>query len=342
MLQYPYPVSAQLVTPLLERIQFLAKVLESVPVSPTVASTVFHRQQLKSSLFSARIEGNVLTLGQVDQLSNDPQDLQKKEVDNCLRALRFVKTLPKALTMQSIKDIHAQLLEGLHGQAGIFRSEQSGIFDASGSVVYLTPDRLTMQQMLEIWLVEANKEREPIEHLLDVARLHYYFEKIHPLIDGNGRTGRVLLQWQLEQSTLFGEFTLPIDQYFDEHKASYYAYMERSTRHTEEFTSFVLEGIVWSLEQILLDLKRVGEEQLATSQNQRSNRLGLLPRREELVSIIHDHPLCSFDLLSRRFPTIPVRTLANDLQWLVKHDYVIKHGSTRGVRYSIKATGLDR
>lgn len=79
MLQFPYPVSSQLVSPILERIQFLAKVLESVPVPPSVASTVFHRQLLKSSLFSARIEGNELTLGQVDTLTNDPLDLDKRD-----------------------------------------------------------------------------------------------------------------------------------------------------------------------------------------------------------------------------------------------------------------------
>jgi len=64
-------------------------------------------------------------------------------------------------------------------------------------------------------------------------------------------------------------------------------------------------------------------------------RKSLLPRRQELVNIIGDHPYTSLDSLSRRFPTTPKRTIAYDVNYLVKNNFVIKHGETRGVRYSL-------
>jgi len=59
-----------------------------------------------------------------------------------------------------------------------------------------------------------------------------------------------------------------------------------------------------------------------------------LPRREEIINIIKDHPYASADMIARRFPRTPRRTIAYDLQWLVRSNYITKHGNTRGVRYS--------
>ncbi len=337
MLQFPYPVSKKLVASHLEKIHFLAKVLESVPVPTSVATAVFHRQVLKSSVFSARIEGNTLTLSDVESKQLSESDKQKKEIDNCMRALRSIKTLGSSLSVASITSLHAQVMEGLHHNAGKLRSEQSAIFDSFGTVVYLTPDTITLQQMLELFLFESNKQQETEERLIDIGRRHYYFEKMHPFFDGNGRTGRILIQWELQQTKLFGDYILPIDEYFETHRSAYYAYLEQNTRHCEEFSSFVLEGIVWALEMILSDLKKAGkEQQFSQATGTEKTHLPLLPRREEILAIITDHPYAPFDLIARRFTRIPQRTLAYDIQWLVKNGYVFKHGSTRGVRYSRK------
>ena len=60
----------------------------------------------------------------------------------------------------------------------------------------------------------------------------------------------------------------------------------------------------------------------------------LLPKRAEIVNIILDHPLCSSDMIARRFPTVSRRTILHDLHYLVKTGHITKHGDTRGARYS--------
>lgn len=336
MLSYPYPVSTQFVSNQLTQIEFLAKVLSSVPISPTLTQDIFHRQILKSSLFSARIEGNNLTLRDVESNASPGEDTRKRQIHNCMKALRHIRTFGSVLTLDSIKEIHAIVMDGLDPLRGVLRSEQSAIFDGTGSVIYLTPDRRTVDQMLSTWLFEANKEQGVREQLIDIARLHYYFEKIHPFSDGNGRTGRILLQWQLTRTGLFGEFTLPIDEFFEHARNAYYAYLERNTREVREFTSFVLEGIEWSLDHVLTDIKQTPVPDLPLPQN--TSLMPLLPRRQEILAIIRDHPVCSIDGIARRFPTIPSRTISYDVQWLVSHGLVVKHGSTRGARYSIAGT----
>lgn len=64
----------------------------------------------------------------------------------------------------------------------------------------------------------------------------------------------------------------------------------------------------------------------------------LLPRRREVYETVKNHPYITFDSLSRRFVGTPKRTLAYDLEQLVKAQLVIKHGVTRGVCYSVPKT----
>ena len=56
-------------------------------------------------------------------------------------------------------------------------------------------------------------------------------------------------------------------------------------------------------------------------------------RRKELVKLIKDHSLISFDQLHRRFLKIPDRTLRYDLQQLEKAGFIQKVGTTRGAMY---------
>ena len=66
--------------------------------------------------------------------------------------------------------------------------------------------------------------------------------------------------------------------------------------------------------------------------------ISLVPRRQEILSIIADHPYLSFDTLARRFPRVPRRTLAYDLFTLLQLKFVRKHGVTRGACYTVLET----
>ncbi len=59
----------------------------------------------------------------------------------------------------------------------------------------------------------------------------------------------------------------------------------------------------------------------------------LLPRRYEILAIIRDHHLVSFDQIRRRFMMVNPRTLRYDLQQLALKGFIIKRGVTNGVCY---------
>jgi len=61
----------------------------------------------------------------------------------------------------------------------------------------------------------------------------------------------------------------------------------------------------------------------------------LLPRRQEILAIIKDHHLVSFDFIARRFASVPKSSLHYDLKYLLNRGFVQKLGKTRGVLYAI-------
>ncbi|HEX7017923.1 MAG TPA: Fic family protein, partial [Patescibacteria group bacterium] len=304
----------------------LATALRSLPITDDHKQHLHHLQTLKSSLFSARIEGNTLSLIKAKDIDlSHPKDVSQLEVSNLLKAEAHLKKLVIPLTEKQLLELHTIVLKGLSPNAGSFRHESSAIFDGVGNIVYLTPSPSEMKNMVTVLLEQINAPIAPSDrYLLTIAACHYYFEKTHPFLDGNGRVGRILIQYQLRQSQLFNSFILPIDEYFNLNKAEYYYYLEKNTRQIEGWISFFLEGLSWAMTKILEDAKALVTEKY---------QLRLLPRRQEILEIIKDHPQSSLDFICRRFPTIPKRTIQYDVQQLIKENVVIKLGKTRGVVY---------
>lgn len=312
---------------LIRHIEILAAALKHIPISSEVRNRVFHQEYLKSSLFSARIEGNTLTFDQIESTSVvEPPTRPQKEVQNVYRALTRLSTLTFPFSKDKLCALHQTILDGINEDAGHFRSEQSAIYDSYGNVVYLTPTVQEASEMLDVWLSQLNRVYTPQEWLLALGPIHYYLEKIHPFLDGNGRVGRIVIHCMLRETGLLDNLVLPLDEYLEQHKGEYYAFLERNSTEASEFAVFLLQAVDWAMGALLDDIKHYGES------NETDSHI-LLPRRKEILYIIRDHPMSPLETLIRRFPTIPRRTLSYDVQWLVKHKYLRKIGSTRGVVY---------
>jgi Fic family protein len=337
ILEFPHDISIKKIEKSINKIDNLLSQLKQKPISPVQQQQIFHNQTLKSSLFSARIEGNNLTLVQAKTINfNGNKEKSNLEISNIIKTINNINKLPTSISSQVISSVHQQIMNKIDTRAGKLRQESSAIFDGMGNIVYLTPEPDQVKQMMAILVKQINTSQTDLSQLPKIAQCHYYFEKIHPFIDGNGRVGRALLQYQLQKTNLFYSNILPIDEYFEKNRADYYFHLEKNSRNIDEFIIFFLEGIVYSLKQLLNSIDDLTQTNQTKAGSLNKNRKNLLPRRQELINIINDHPYISLDSLSRRFPTIPKRTIAYDVNWLVKHDLVTKHGETRGVKYSMK------
>lgn len=306
---------------LLHELDVLNEAMRYMPVEPATLTYLRQKSLLKSSLFSARIEGNPLTM---DELTRGGRSLQRKEVENINRALNFAEDTREPVSVEYLKRLHNMILDGISPDAGLLRSEESAIYNEAGIAVYLSPAPQTVKTLLTDLCTRIGNSDTAVP--VTAALAHIWFEKIHPFLDGNGRVGRVLGQTILMRGGYRFTGILPFEEYLDTHWQEYYDALMLDKQDVTAFIIFFLNALIIQARRSLDELKTpVPKEQVS-----------LLPRRAELLNVIRDHPAATFDFLRRRFLAVPVSTLHYDLLQLMKHGYIEKLGSTRGAVYTVK------
>ena len=150
---------------------------------------------------SNAIEGNTLTLKET-AMALEGMTIDKKPLKDHLEAVGhrdaflYVQDIAKKdmpLSESVIKNIHALVLMNRPEDKGVYRRIPVKIMGAYTEPVqpYLIEPKMTE-------LLAADNERKGVLHDIErVARFHLEFEGIHPFIDGNGRTGRLLMNLEL-------------------------------------------------------------------------------------------------------------------------------------------------
>jgi Fic family protein len=99
----------------------------------------------------------------------------------------------------------------------------------TGGVIYTPPEgEQRLRDLLSNWERFANAE-DDLDPLVRMAILHYQFEAIHPFLDGNGRTGRILNVLVLIQAGLLDLPTLYLSRHIVRTKGDYYRLLEGVT-----------------------------------------------------------------------------------------------------------------
>lgn len=176
---------------------------------------------------SNAIEGNTLTLRETDLvlrgLTIDQKPLKDHmEAVGHKEAFDFVRELVQdnmSISERVIQQIHFLVLADKRDDRGVYRRVPVRIMGAQHDPVqpYLIQPR--MEQLLLNY-------SESTEHIITkLARFHIEFEAIHPFIDGNGRTGRLLVNLELMKAGY-----PPIDIKFADRMAYYNAFDEYHTK----------------------------------------------------------------------------------------------------------------
>lgn len=177
---------------------------------------------------SNAIEGNTLTLRETDLVLRGLTIAQKPLKDHMeavghKEAFDYISQLVKEkvpISESIIKQIHFLVLADKRDDRGVYRRVPVRIMGAQHEPVqpYLIEPR--MEQLL----IDFAESKEHI--ITKLARFHIEFEGIHPFIDGNGRTGRLLVNLELMKAGY-----PPIDIKFADRIAYYNAFDEYYVKH---------------------------------------------------------------------------------------------------------------
>ena len=242
---------------LLNEVDVLKKQLSTLrPLPEEALKKIQDALDIEYTYESNRIEGNTLTLQETALVVNEGVTISGKsmrehlEAINHTEAINYIKDIAKQdieISERTIKEIHALILHGIDREnAGRYRTVPVMI---SGSTHIPPQPYLIEKQMEDFMLRFQQMEEEKVHPVLVAAYLHDELVHIHPFIDGNGRTSRLLMNLYL----LRNGYVIITLKGSNDAKVNYYKALEKShTEHlAEDFQKLVVEAEIAALQKYL-------------------------------------------------------------------------------------------
>ena len=242
---------------LLKKVDALKEQLSTLrPLPEEALKKIQDALDIEYTYESNRIEGNTLTLQETALVVNEGVTISGKsmrehlEAINHTEAINYIKDIAKQdveISERTIKEIHALILHGIDREnAGRYRTVPVMI---SGST-HMPPQPYLIEKQMEDFLIRFKQmEEEKVHPVLIASYLHDELVRIHPFIDGNGRTSRLLMNLYL----LRHGYVIITLKGSNDAKVSYYMALEKS--HTEDlpedFQKLVVEAEIAALKKYL-------------------------------------------------------------------------------------------
>lgn len=172
------------------------------PFSKGLANSLHEKLIVEWTYNSNAIEGNTLTLSETKVVLEGitiggKSMVEHLETINHREAILFVEDLitnKESLSEWNIKNIHALILKEIDNiNAGKYRSENVVISGAK----HIPPKYYEIGDLMQKLMAEYQNEWNDYHPVVRAILLHGEFVKVHPFIDGNGRTSRLLLNFEL-------------------------------------------------------------------------------------------------------------------------------------------------
>ena len=211
--------------------------------------------ELEYTFESNRIEGNTMTLRETDLVINEGLTISGKsmrehlEVINHQEAIAYIKDLMQKNTPineREVLSIHNLILRGIHPEdAGRYRKVQVMIQGSS----HMPPQPFLVTKEMEDFFIWFETNKNSLNPILLAAEMHERLVTIHPFIDGNGRTSRLVMNLILLQhgyiiANIKGDY---------ESRMQYYQALEtaQTKNNKEDFLLFIAQMEKESLERYL-------------------------------------------------------------------------------------------
>ncbi len=181
---------------------------------------------------STSIEGNPIPLTDVRKiLKNTPSHIRdtEREILNYNKALLYLNTLlsePKPITNKIICLTQAVVIEDLMDKKniGAYRTKQVVVNDPiERAIAYIPPNADNVEALMDELVDYLEREYNNVDPLILAGLFHKQFVVIHPFMDGNGRTTRLVTKYLLARMGLDTFQLFSFENYYNQNVSKYFA-----------------------------------------------------------------------------------------------------------------------
>ncbi len=269
----------------------------------------------KEATNSNRIEGTRTTfedaISPVEQVKPELRD-DWHEVQNYIQAINYsvemLNELP--LSMRLLKEAHKILLQGVRGAhktPGEIRKTQNWIGGSSlQDAFFIPPEPNLLPDLLSDIEKFLHNENIKVPELIRAGIAHYQFETIHPFLDGNGRTGRLLIILYLISTGLLNKPVLYISDFFEKNRMSYYdsLSMVKQNDNITQWLKFFLTGVIETSKNSIKTFDEIIKLKKDV-ENKLTNIGKKAPNGQRLLELLYSKPKVNSKLVSEGLEITP-------------------------------------
>lgn len=276
---------------------------------------------------STHIEGTQLTLSQAQRILSgwavgDVRDDDRQELLNYKEAMDFVSEYlgkKSEITEDLIRKIHRILVKDVRGgtlEPGKYREVQNYVVNSlTGEIIYTPPPPSGVPQLMKEFIRFLNRESD-ISPVLIAGIGQSQFVDIHPFLDGNGRTARVLCTLILYQNGYDFKRLFSLSEYYDKNRREYYDAIQSVRERNMDLTAW-LEYFTEGLRRQLIEVKTKGEKAIKRDVLiEKAKMSGLNDRQQKILLYLLDEKQASVEEIRPKFNLVR-RTVQRDLSRLV-------------------------
>jgi Fic family protein len=315
--------------------------LEAATLSDAWIREMGHRALVLEAHHTTHIEGTRLTVEQAQRLLGgktvseaDPDDV--RELLNYRKAFDFVSDYLEGgdpITEGLIREIHKLLVEGVRGEVaapGEYRRVQNFVVNSmTGETVY-TPPLACDVPILMAELVEWLGRATDIHPVVVSGIAQFQLVHVHPFLDGNGRTSRLLSTLCLYRAGYDFKRLFTISEYYDRDRAAFYGAIQSVRERSMDLTGW-LEYFVEGLATQLVEVRDRGEQ--AIRRDILIQEFGLSERQGRAMGHVLEHGTMTIQDFENLCPDVNRRSLQRDLRALVEMDLLVSEGATNKLVY---------
>lgn len=240
--------------PIQDRIKTLKAEYDRLKIGKSALLKIIDEVEIPEGVYNSNaIENSTLTLKETEKIllemevSRDISVREVFEAKNLAKIMDYTRAKPGELSKELILLLHQMLIGNINETiAGRFRKR--GEYVRIGTHIAPAPEHI--ERLVEQIMIEYSSDHQ--NYFVDkIAKFHLDFETIHPFNDGNGRIGRVLINYQLLQLGFPGIIIR------DKEKKHYYsAFVKyRDQRETKIMERLIALGLMESLHKRIAYLK---------------------------------------------------------------------------------------